>query len=427
MLIQGGKISSGRLYASDVDGAYWISSIRSLRKITLPGVLAMLTPSSKPRASTWRMRTLPLPASMSSASILSPRTKFSPLSASVARKSSGFVPTKFDGEKRGRHLLEIELRLGAGMRLHVVRVMDEVLRPVRGQHIGLLEKVEKRIVAPLRVGEPLVLAVGFGDRPGRSALEPLQRRRPQIDELGGVGRLGLDRALGIGHVILGDMAERADHLADLLGDRGLDLPALARTHVGRERLAGMFDGAGDVAGQRLDVRHRILHPEAERIRRALEARRRRGGRRRLGRRRGDRAARDGELGGLDRGFWRLDRGFDEVRLRFDGFGLWTGRRDARRGRRRCGRRRRQRRAVRPGERRSRVQTSFASRRGRASSSEQRPAATWSPAPGSRGRGWSRSNPCGRPACAPIRRASRRPAWGPSSCAPWRLRLGSEGR
>ena len=38
MLIQGGTISSGRFSTVAVDGAYWMSCMRSFWKITLPGV-----------------------------------------------------------------------------------------------------------------------------------------------------------------------------------------------------------------------------------------------------------------------------------------------------------------------------------------------------------------------------------------------------
>ena len=46
MLIQGGTISSGRLSTVGVDGAYWMSCISSFWKITLPGVIARLRPTS---------------------------------------------------------------------------------------------------------------------------------------------------------------------------------------------------------------------------------------------------------------------------------------------------------------------------------------------------------------------------------------------
>ena len=47
MLIQGGMISSGRRCTFSVVGVYWISCIRSFWNTTLPGVLAMFSPSSE--------------------------------------------------------------------------------------------------------------------------------------------------------------------------------------------------------------------------------------------------------------------------------------------------------------------------------------------------------------------------------------------
>ena len=65
--------------------------------------------------------------------------------------------------------------------------------------------------------------VGRGDGRGRRALKALQRRGPEIDELRRQRGLRLERPLGLGHVIFGDLADRSDHFADIVGDRGLDL------------------------------------------------------------------------------------------------------------------------------------------------------------------------------------------------------------
>ena len=75
-----------------------MSCISSFWKITLPGVIARLRPTSNFSASDWRILMLPPPASMSSASICMPRTRFSAFEASVSRSNSGLVSTKFDGE-----------------------------------------------------------------------------------------------------------------------------------------------------------------------------------------------------------------------------------------------------------------------------------------------------------------------------------------
>ena len=135
------------------------------------------------------------------------------------------------------HLPQIELRLVALMRIEFVGAPDEVVRPARRQHIGLFDEVEVGIVAPFRVREPLVRTVRLGDRRRRRALEALQGRGPQIDELRRQRGLRLERPLGLGHVIFGDMAERPDHLSDVIGHGGLDLARFARPQIGCERLA----------------------------------------------------------------------------------------------------------------------------------------------------------------------------------------------
>ena len=45
-MIQAGTISTGSAYTVGVCGEYWISSISSLRRITLPGVAATSLPTS---------------------------------------------------------------------------------------------------------------------------------------------------------------------------------------------------------------------------------------------------------------------------------------------------------------------------------------------------------------------------------------------
>src|SRR5208282_773771 len=153
-------------------------------------------------------------------------------------------------------------------------------------------------------------AVGFGDRLGRHALKALQRRGPQVDELRGQRRLRLDRPRGIGHVIFGDMADRADHFADFVGDRRLDLAGLARPQIGGDRAAGVLDRVPDVARERLGVREWIRDAEAEgAARRRFGRGRGRGGRGfRRGRRFGGRRGRGLGLGHRGSGFVDLRRG-----------------------------------------------------------------------------------------------------------------------
>ena len=96
MLIQGGKISSGRFSTFSVVGVYWISCIRSFWYTTLPGVTAMFSPTLN-ASSVMLMRSLPLPRSRSASRLLRPFSRFSPPVSAVLRSTSGLVIRKLDG------------------------------------------------------------------------------------------------------------------------------------------------------------------------------------------------------------------------------------------------------------------------------------------------------------------------------------------
>ena len=160
------------------------------------------------------------------------------------------------GRQRRGDLAQVELRLVAIVRLELVGMLDQIVRPARGQDVRLLDEIEIRIVAPRGVGEALVGGLGRGDGLGRLALQPMQRRRPEIDEPGRQRRLRGKRPLGLGHVIFGHPADRPHHLADIVGDRGLDLAALPWSQVGGQRLSAQLDCLSDVVGERLDVGRR---------------------------------------------------------------------------------------------------------------------------------------------------------------------------
>ncbi len=103
MLIQGGTIKSGRRWTVGVAGAYWMSSIRSFLKITLPGVAATVSPTVNPFRSVIRMRSSPLPRSMSSRRLASPLIRFSPPLSSVALSTAGFHATLLLGDIASRN------------------------------------------------------------------------------------------------------------------------------------------------------------------------------------------------------------------------------------------------------------------------------------------------------------------------------------
>ena len=98
MLIQGGMISSGRLYTFFVLGWYWISCISSFWNTTLPGVVAMFLPILNALASVMLICSWPSPRSMSASRLFRPRSRFSPPEASVSRTTSGLVSAKFEGD-----------------------------------------------------------------------------------------------------------------------------------------------------------------------------------------------------------------------------------------------------------------------------------------------------------------------------------------
>ncbi len=97
MLIHGGMISSGRSRTFFVVGSYCSSCASSVWNTTLPGVVAMLTPSSNAFGSVIEILTWPLPRSMSSSRLCRPLTRFIPPLVTVSRNTSGLVSAKFEG------------------------------------------------------------------------------------------------------------------------------------------------------------------------------------------------------------------------------------------------------------------------------------------------------------------------------------------
>ena len=91
--MQGGTITSGRRCTRAVVGAYWMSSISSLRKTTLPGVTARLRPTSNARSSLIVMR----PRCASATRLASPCTRLAPSVDSARFSTSGLVAMKLVG------------------------------------------------------------------------------------------------------------------------------------------------------------------------------------------------------------------------------------------------------------------------------------------------------------------------------------------
>ena len=149
-------------------------------------------------------------------------------------------------------LFHVELGLVARV-LVEVRVLHQPLAPLRGEQIGLLHEIVELVRRPFGIGEALVARRRRGHRPDRFAGEAFRRRDPEFEIGLAEAGLDLDRALRIGEPVFGDVAERLDHVGDLVGRLDLDLADLARLEIGGERLAAFLDHAGDVARELLDV------------------------------------------------------------------------------------------------------------------------------------------------------------------------------
>ena len=99
-MIHAGVMRIGSRRTCGVLGAYWMSSINLLRKMTSPLVRAIVSPTLK----------LSMPFSfsplarrpMSSASKAAPAAKFAPPVARAASTTSGFVPAKLTGARAFR-------------------------------------------------------------------------------------------------------------------------------------------------------------------------------------------------------------------------------------------------------------------------------------------------------------------------------------
>ena len=199
------------------------------------------------------MRSVPRPASMSSASIFMPRTRLSPFDDSVSRSTSGLVSTKFDGDDRVADLLDVELGLLAGVRIEPLGVAHQVLRPFRGQQIELLHEIEELVRFPLRILEALVARRGLDRGLGVFAGHAAHGRTPEIE----IGLAHLELQVGgavlVGHPVFGDRAEGLDHFGDFVRRLVLGLAVLARLEIGGERLAAALHRARDIHRERFGV------------------------------------------------------------------------------------------------------------------------------------------------------------------------------
>ena len=135
-------------------------------------------------------------------------------SAIASRSAAGLESRKLDGEKASVSILvkNSTRRLVSGSTPSTPA--DQLVQPVRGDQVGLLDHVEHRVVRPVRIGEALV-ALGGRARP-RSAASPAARRGgglPEIHVAAEEVGLGAHQPVGLG-------GEPAHHLGQRRARRG---------------------------------------------------------------------------------------------------------------------------------------------------------------------------------------------------------------
>ena len=177
MLIHGGMISSGRFHCFLVDGSYWMSCMSSFWNTTLPGVVAMLTPSSNAFWSVIEILSWPPPRSMSSSRLWRPFTRFWPPEATVSRNTSGLVSAKFDGASASMYWRVKKSTFFFGVLVEAVDARHLVVQPARGDEVALLDVVEQEVLVPVLVLEALVALRGaprrgWRRRPSSAASSP---------------------------------------------------------------------------------------------------------------------------------------------------------------------------------------------------------------------------------------------------------------
>src|SRR5262249_7257921 len=80
-------------------------------------------------------------------------------------------------------LAKIELRLLPFEGLDALRRLDDVVRPFRGDCVGLAQEIKQRMSLPFGISEALVGLVERRDGRRVLAREPAQRLRPQRQKL----------------------------------------------------------------------------------------------------------------------------------------------------------------------------------------------------------------------------------------------------
>ena len=163
---------------------------------------------------------------MSSASIACPRTRLAPLCLHGFAQQLRIGQQEVGRRQRAGDLLDVEAGLVARVLVDPLGAFDQLLRPARGDQIGLLQEVEDGIFGPFGILEAVVLRLG--PRPGRRRRRPARACSvvPRGRGIGEPSRVCASTALwGSASQYSRDLAERLDHLADALGDARIGLAA----------------------------------------------------------------------------------------------------------------------------------------------------------------------------------------------------------
>ena len=219
----------------------------SFWKTTLPGVVAMLTPSSKALLSVIEILSWPLPRSMSSSRLFIPFTRFWPPVATVSRNTSGLVSAKFDGASASMYW---RVKKSTFFRVCWSRPStfgDGLVQPARGDEIRLLDVVEQEMLLPVVVAKTLVALGGLRDGRGRLPHQLEHRRLPQRRIVPPQVHLRLGEAGRIGHHLRGQLEERLGQ-PELVAHDGMRRHALAGEEIA-EQLGALVGGARERFGQ----------------------------------------------------------------------------------------------------------------------------------------------------------------------------------
>ena len=133
------------------------------------------------------------------------------------------------GRDRVGDLLHVEARLVACVLVQPVGLVDEIVRPARGDQVDLLQEIEEGVFPPFRVLKALVAAFRH-DSLGRflSGSGAADRIAPDGQIAGEEPRLCLQRPGGIGKPVFCDLGEGLDHVDHGLADEIAEFAALAR-------------------------------------------------------------------------------------------------------------------------------------------------------------------------------------------------------